>query len=1099
LEEHARKAAERAAAKETARLTGNGEDPVPGLEYRQNCWVTMKELFPVLSGNQSLTRTPTSTALEELMATSSAPLTDWAPLVATLKNSRPGAHAFVKIGRPNKLGHAIALYHTGDNNVIGINPTTPGHASILTESQLLSQFEPTSTAAPAADRLPALIHARVLVFGHDGQIITPAWSQEPAPYAHALTDPTDSHMGGLFDRVTALLNRPADRPRPVRGPERPGSPTLPVDLYGRELMRENGYVVGGGDGELVDVPKYLHFIWIGGAALRPSAKRNIRDWQNRVRSTRWEIHIWTDRQSFQSNYEFFNELSGEGAEISLVEAGLIPPTHKWVYDYAISESGFAMASDVARYTILLRHGGVYVDVDHGPGSVKLPKKMQMRVGERSVPFLAPLLRDRRDLDRARMLFELKHWNLTESDLLEETARLSYSGGWFNNSFIVTPPNSPFLRRVYGRIPNMVRRHMGDPKYHPKTGSEGAMALTGPKVWASVWNDEAEPSGTFGTTRPRVDPELLEQWIGLQWITEESNEQELGTVASTDHWKDLLAQAPVVYRYDPESGLPKFAVRTVERPGQRLTLVTIEIRLEPGKGVDSKHVEDFWERLKLAVHIRYNGERNPGQDTKWVEVVEADEHAPAHLVIPLVHPKNVRTEHDVPVGQYSPYYEEIIARHIRKYWNATTITRPPSRQVSSPASIGPSVSRPSPSAQSSGRSMAPRNEQMAYGGTIAPLQSMHTISPSVQTWYQNTHPQQNWGPLHPVHQNNQPSHGPGQTGYRQSAYGGQRPGHRGAQVYRGGQPGYGPDDTAYPAHQRYGLARVADPVADRLPLGAAITVRPDLAYASRSDGRSREETLREAPNTTGDGFDAAADDATTPSRGPGRIALARLGPGKPHLFKRHLGEGSSTAPPWVSYTVTVDGHQTDIELPDGARVPGEGWYRHGPLLLHPGDHDPSITTDAQGWVLFSDTGWIGRIDNTDALFAGNTEPGMFNPGTAPRYRISVTSDSLNLTPENRQDTTIKLLWEEHVPATGPASHTEPDTDLAAIAGPARHEPGRPQVDTDASGTNWSRSSFSAFRADGTPIPLEQQACVSIAVITRTGHHGSAGETVMAIDG
>jgi hypothetical protein len=209
---------------------------------------------------------------------------------------------------------------------------------------------------------------------------------------------------------------------------------------------------------------------------------------------------------------------------------------------------------------------------------------------------------------------------------------------------------------------------------------------------------------------------------------------------------------------------------------------------------------------------------------------------------------------------------------------------------------------------------------------------------------------------------------------------------------------------------------------------------------------------------------------------------------------------------VSYTVAVDDDGAEIGLPDGAWVPGEGWYRHGPLFLHPGEHNPQtqtgdrnppVKTGDQGWVLFGDTGWIGRIDNTDELFAGIKKSGMFHPGTAPRYRISATPAGLYLTPTDGQDPTIHLPWQETLPATGPITHppaakpvtqTGQDTNPTAAAGRSLREPGRPQVDIDG-GINWFRASYSAFDANGKPVPLELQACVSVAVVTWTG--GLAG--------
>jgi hypothetical protein len=306
-----------------------------------------------------------------------------------------------------------------------------------------------------------------------------------------------------------------------------------------------------------------------------------------------------------------------------------------------------------------------------------------------------------------------------------------------------------------------------------------------------------------------------------------------------------------------------------------------------------------------------------------------------------------------------------------------------------------------------------------------------------------------------------------------------------------------DRSAHVARPSYGLARVADPVEDRLALGAAIVVRPDSAYARRRDGRSREETLRHVPavpDTGGGGDGLAGGTTTTASRGLETTLRARLGPDKPFLFERRLEEGPSSTDPWLSYTVTRDGHLTEIGLPDGGRIPGEGWYRHGPLFLHPGEHSAPAETDEQGWVLFGDTGWIGRIDNTGELFAESTLPDMFDPGTAPRYRISATPAGLYLTPEDPKDEAIHLSWQETLPATGPnplphlaepRPRTGHDTAPTAITGRPLREPGRPQVHDDT-GIKWFTPSYSAFDAEGRLVPPELQACVSVSVLTVSRH-------------
>ncbi|MFD7004012.1 lonely Cys domain-containing protein [Streptomyces mirabilis] len=399
----------------------------------------------------------------------------------------------------------------------------------------------------------------------DGRRATPSPFPSTLPQAPAARDAGASATGdspSLFARTRRnshssgalpprVLGTPAPTTRPVQGgggkglsaglrawfgksaaPAPTGSPRPPQPLrrpllgpFSGEAPPESQFVLGGGPGSLVEVPRELHFVWLGGSLSR-SAEENLRAWAGRARSAGWRVRIWTDPQAAEVNAAFFTtHFTDDAAGTSLITEELfgsrkpgffqVSPQHR-VYKYGLSHGGYALASDVARYAILRRYGGVYVDVDIAPGRVVLPERpLRMPLGEYTVPFLAPMIRDGFEIEAARHYFEVQDEWPSGDELVEQAARLNYAYGWLGNSFIVTPPRSRFLERLYQSIPDgYLRAQMKNPNFNPR---REAATYTGP----SLWKRQMQRGTWAHRTRPRVDPDMLEQWVGLRWVTADS--------------------------------------------------------------------------------------------------------------------------------------------------------------------------------------------------------------------------------------------------------------------------------------------------------------------------------------------------------------------------------------------------------------------------------------------------------------------------------------------------------------------------------------------------------------------------------------------------
>lgn len=148
----------------------------------------------------------------------------------------------------------------------------------------------------------------------------------------------------------------------------------------------------------VAVPKVLHQIWIGS-----SPPETTEVWQDYTKRHGWDYQLWNDAS-----------LAKIGVEKN--------PTFK----HMLYRGDLPGAVDVARYHVLLKHGGLYLDCDWMP--------VHDEPFEHVIP-MAGL-----------------------SAIAEETPRLTGVGSPFlNNSVIAAPPEHPVFRQLIDCLPEVVRR------------------------------------------------------------------------------------------------------------------------------------------------------------------------------------------------------------------------------------------------------------------------------------------------------------------------------------------------------------------------------------------------------------------------------------------------------------------------------------------------------------------------------------------------------------------------------------------------------------------------------------------------------------------
>ncbi|NKE57035.1 hypothetical protein FXN61_09370 [Lentzea sp. PSKA42] len=338
-----------------------------------------------------------------------------------------------------------------------------------------------------------------------------------------------------------------------------------------------------GDAGKVEVPKQLHFAWFGNTP-SPDSVNGMLEWAAQTNENNgWKATLWTDGSSANWDPEVKQQLTDAGIEIksdvdSLVDelSGKTPPTEnnttlKDVYTAAQNPNAGAynLASDIARYAVLAKNGGVYVDVDIKPGSVSLDTIGDMKMHPTDVPVIGPRLRDTKSVQNA----------IGDSDaqLTPENVQAAADARWkegeLGNAFIVTPPDGALINKFAEVIPqkfDTLADRVAPPDVPPADRKnspevlaklkEQAPDVSGPNALADNglapqigligqvamdhdglnlgYNPGYMPSDVPAVTKPdfesMFDPNVKNQWNGLEWVTPESESQlDADTKPATD--------------------------------------------------------------------------------------------------------------------------------------------------------------------------------------------------------------------------------------------------------------------------------------------------------------------------------------------------------------------------------------------------------------------------------------------------------------------------------------------------------------------------------------------------------------------------------------
>lgn len=287
-----------------------------------------------------------------------------------------------------------------------------------------------------------------------------------------------------------------------------------------ERVRVGQQLVTVGLGSIAQVPvgQNIHFIW-SGRAISSTALANIAKWGEVATAKKWNVTIWTDAVTQDWGFIVKAMLRYKGIQLRNITKSDIDPRF-WTYYTGVvhgETKNFPAASDIARYSILQRHGGIYVDVDIAPGTIDLDSIQEVRL-----PLMAPQLRD---AESVRETLKLDGGTPITPDHVRQAAARRISQGIYNNNFIVSPPNSRALEAAIEEVLAMLELTGGAKNLVDVPGD--AAFVTGPATLVKgLFN-------YFKTMFSQLDQgevmaalkEGMRHNLGVEWITPESETQE----------------------------------------------------------------------------------------------------------------------------------------------------------------------------------------------------------------------------------------------------------------------------------------------------------------------------------------------------------------------------------------------------------------------------------------------------------------------------------------------------------------------------------------------------------------------------------------------
>ena len=276
------------------------------------------------------------------------------------------------------------------------------------------------------------------------------------------------------------------------------------------------------------IPNQIHFIWLGKLIKEP-AVANILKWAELAKEERWRVTVWTDTDSEWSpavrgrlkeagvdlRFDVDRQVDKRFKSPDPKVSGGAPGAVKSPY-YSARDHNYAGASDLIRLSAWQKFGGIYSDVDIGPGEIELSRVPFATALD--LPLFGPGLRDKISVNK---VLQRDPGNPVTFVDIAEAARVQGQKGEFNNSFIVAQRQNVFLDPIINSVAQKVGQI--DPDDWPHLG-EGVAHVSGPSmIRQSLSRVVAISEGLTKHDADKFVEKVVCDWP-LEWITGESENQ-----------------------------------------------------------------------------------------------------------------------------------------------------------------------------------------------------------------------------------------------------------------------------------------------------------------------------------------------------------------------------------------------------------------------------------------------------------------------------------------------------------------------------------------------------------------------------------------------
>ncbi|MFD9701557.1 hypothetical protein [Lentzea sp. NPDC059081] len=271
------------------------------------------------------------------------------------------------------------------------------------------------------------------------------------------------------------------------------------------------------DATVREIPHNVNFFW-SGRAISKNALDNVIAWATAAAGTDWTVTMWSDLK--------ISDWDAGNARAKLKRAGVAFKDARPEIDsrldsaYALAaEHNLAACSDLFRWSLFKKTGGVYVDVDIAPGDIDF-RTLSHKASQLSLPLYAPGLRD---LGTVREVLGMARNAPVTTEHIRQAIDAQISLGVINSNFIALQTGSMYVDPMINKITEKTKSMDADAW---RTAGGQVAGVSGPTLLMGVTADinAIKEKVTSEQGQALLGGQHVSRWP-LVWLTAESENQD----------------------------------------------------------------------------------------------------------------------------------------------------------------------------------------------------------------------------------------------------------------------------------------------------------------------------------------------------------------------------------------------------------------------------------------------------------------------------------------------------------------------------------------------------------------------------------------------